>query len=274
MRCLYKSQGADMMLDTTKAMTVYEFAALVLSIIAILVQVIQWVYNKWFLKGRLKVFSFGPLHVFNNLSGSYVQMGMSFEAVAMPIVIREIKISITRLSDNKELEETWSSFISPVVQRAQNSIVQANETAHPIMILNNQLISVQIEFAGVVNKNVGDLNEIVGKFLRKNIEGLKIDATQSYDSCLERISQKEEFKKCKKILDSNYFWTAGKYEIDLRVDHDNNRLKQCKYLFEISKSDEEKLRENSSLLLLNGLKEKYGLVSIVNTLHLGYCFRV
>ena len=132
-------------------MTSYEIVAICLSSIAILIPIVQWGWKKWVQKPILNYHPNGTARLLFNQSGSYLQIDGVYEAVNKPISVKNISVCVKRQRDNETLNLTWSTFISPVVQRVAGNAVQTNETAHPFRIEANSIMCAFTEFADAFN---------------------------------------------------------------------------------------------------------------------------
>ena len=111
--------------------TIYELFALILSIIAILIPIIQWAWKKWVIKPVLYHLPTGRAYLFINRSGSYIQIEGVFEAKNKPISVKNVALKVLRVKDDKVLNLRWSTFTSPMSQRMGGNYSSITETAHP-----------------------------------------------------------------------------------------------------------------------------------------------
>ena len=140
-------KGGPFMSINFSEITIYELFALILSIIAILIPIIQWAWKKWVIKPVLYHLPTGRAYLFINRSGSYIQIEGVFEAKNKPISVKNVALKVLRVKDDKVLNLRWSTFTSPMSQRMGGNYSSITETAHPIRIDGNSMICAFIEFA-------------------------------------------------------------------------------------------------------------------------------
>lgn len=121
-----------MKFDFSIPMTSYEMLAVVLSIIAILIPIIQMVWKKWIIQEKLNFLSTGTAFLYFNQSGSYLRIDGVYESVHKPVSIKQIAVKVTRQKDDRKLNLQWSSFISPVNQKMMGNYVQTYGICTPI----------------------------------------------------------------------------------------------------------------------------------------------
>lgn len=70
-------------------MTKYEGVSVVLSIIAIIIPIVQWLWKKLVQKPKVKYYPNGKAMLFFNHSGSYVRIDGVLEAINQPVSIKK-----------------------------------------------------------------------------------------------------------------------------------------------------------------------------------------
>ena len=132
-------------------MSRYEFISIVISVIAILIPIIQWIWNKFIKRPVLNNYYNSPAYLYFNQSGAYLRIDCAFEAQNKPISIRKIDLSIKRRSDKQSLNFSWSTFISPTTQSFIGAFTQTTEKAHPFRIDSDNIMCACIEFSDEYN---------------------------------------------------------------------------------------------------------------------------
>ena len=79
-----------MKFDFSVPMTIYEFLAIVLSAIAILIPIFQAIWKKWIIKEKLNFLPTGRIALFFNQSGSYIRVDGVYEAENKTISVKNI----------------------------------------------------------------------------------------------------------------------------------------------------------------------------------------
>lgn len=234
--------------------TIYEVFALILSAIAILIPIIQWVYRKWIVKPQLIHYPNGSAILFFNQSGSYLRIDGVFEALRKPVSIKNVNLHVARQIDSRTLNLTWSSFISPVSQKIIGNSLQTNETAHAIRIAEDSMMCAFIEFA--------DEYDSFGKTFLSTTKELFAKTSdflirfQNYPDALKAYQALPEYQTAKTRIEKEYFWEVGKYDISLEASYQNKK-KVFSYEFALSAEDCNKLTENVDEMLISSLKSAY-----------------
>ena len=115
-------------------MTKYEVSALVLSVVAIVIPIVQWIWRTWIIKPDLRFYPTGRAYLFINRSGSYMRIDGVYEALRKPISIKSASVLVKRKKDGAALDLQWSSFLNPANQQIMGAIASASEIAHPFRI--------------------------------------------------------------------------------------------------------------------------------------------
>ena len=148
-----------MVVDFSK-ITVYEVIALIMSFIAIIVPFVKWAWQKWFVKPVLNHLPTGKVYPFFNKLGSYLKIESVYEARNKPIVVKNISLRMTRLRDEKKLNEKWSNFFSPMTQSFKGGLSYSAEGAHPFRIEIDSLTTAFTEFEDSHNTLHRSLSEL------------------------------------------------------------------------------------------------------------------
>lgn len=243
-----------MIIDFSK-ITIYELLALILSGFAILIPIIQWAWEKWVVKPILVHLPTGRIMLFFNQSGSYIRIDGTYEAKRKPISVKKIAAVVKHQKDERKLNLTWSSFISPINQNMVGNYLQTTESAHPFRIESNSIQCAFTEF--------GDSFDSFGKTFRSNTAVLfsKIseikDTCEDYASAVKIYKNDPEYIAAKDILSREFFWEIGKYDIDIEVVF-GKQNKCFSYTFSVGEYEIEMLKNNIEESLVSPLKNAYG----------------
>ncbi len=245
-----------MKIDYSKAMSIYELVALILSVVAIFIPLIQLAWSKWIVKPVLKHISTGRASLFCNRSGSYLSVEGVFEAVNKPITVKKVSIKIIRNVDEKKLNLNWSTFISPVSQNISGNYSSITETAHPFRVEQDSVTCAFIEFSDMYNSSERSISPKLSKLyeIYKNFDCSEV----SYIDALEKIKSKPEYNEAKQVLEKALFWEIGEYKAIISAEH-NEKITYFQYSFNVSEYDKEILLSNISEVLIIPLKNKYGI---------------
>lgn len=244
-----------MNIDFSTPMTFYELVAIILAAVAIIIPIAQAVWKKWFITAKLSFLPTGRALLFFNQSGSYIRIDGVYESERKPISIKKIKIKVTRQRDERKLNLAWSSFISPVNQSVVGNYLQTTESAHPLRIEADGIICAFTEF--------GDAFDSFGKKFRATTENLFkqiIDIKNSNPNYVEAVTfykSTSEYEHAKDVLNKEFFWEIGKYDIDIEVNY-NKKIKHFYYTISVGEYEHSLLMNNIDEALLSPLKSNYG----------------
>ena len=113
--------------DFAVPMTFYEFVAIILAAIAIIIPIVQAIWKKWIVRAKLKYYPTGRAYLYCNKSGSYISIEGVFEALRKPITVKKVAVSIERVKDSRKLNLQWSVFNSPVNQSIAGNFASSSE---------------------------------------------------------------------------------------------------------------------------------------------------
>lgn len=235
-------------------MTKYETWAIILSVVAILIPIIQWIWNKWIVRPVLKFYPTGRAYLFVNKSGSYIRVEGVYEALKKSISIKNISLKAVRKKDDATLNLRWSTFLNPANQQILGAVASVSEIAHPFRIDADNVVCAFTEFSdfyGASEKTLQpSFDAIINDLNQWNFEGKTYsDALKEYCELESYINAKEAFKK-------EFFWTVGKYSIILFVEYGNNK-KEFRYNFDVTKENYLDLVHNMDEVLLVYIKNLY-----------------
>ena len=235
-------------------MTPYEIVAICLSSIAILIPFIQWAWKKWICKAKLNYYPTGQAYLYFNHSGSYLRIDGVYEALKKPIALKNVDLHIRRQKDDQKLNLTWSSFISPVSQTIAGNFSQITEYAHPFRIEADSIACAFIEFGDQFNSS--------GKIIAKQLEILaqkikpSIESEKDYETVLKEYRALPEFATAKTVLEKEFYWEIGKYDVDMEVRHGKTAVHfYCQIV--VDEMQNTRLKQNIEESLISPIKDIY-----------------
>ena len=244
-----------MKIDFSAPMTYYELLAIILAAIAIIIPIVQAIWKKWIVAAKLSFLPTGRAFLFFNQSGSYIRIDGVYESERKPVSIQKIKVKITRQRDERKLNLSWSSFISPVNQNLIGNYLHTTEAAHPLRIDKDSIICAFIEF--------GDTFDSFGKTFRtstsdlfRKITGIK-NSCQTYIEAVACYKSAPEYSLAKEIVNKEFFWEIGKYDIDIEVNY-NKKTAHFYHHISVGEYEHKLLLNNIDESLLSPLKSAYG----------------
>ena len=243
-----------MTIDFDTPMTFYELLAIILAAVAIIVPIVQVIWKKWIQRARLNYISNGKARLLFNQSGSYLQIDGVYEAINKPISVKKVSIQVNREKNNDKLNLTWSTFRSPIYQNIAGNALQTTETAHPFRIDADSIMCAFIEFADNFDSFGKTFNQET-KTLFESIAQIRKDYDE-YSEALSKYQSSEEYKRVRSIIEKDFFWNIGQYNIELTTFYKNKSVKYS-FTFSISESDYKKLISNIEESLVSPLKDKF-----------------
>ena len=235
-------------------MTKYEFLALIVSIVAILIPIIQWIWAKWIVKPKLKFYPTGRAYLFANRSGSYIRIEGVFEAINKPVSVKNISLKIIRKKDDVALNLRWSMFINPANQQILGAYTSATEIAHPFRIDSENVVCAFTEYTDFYGSSE--------KKLQPYIEALTDDlriinlSDKDYSNVLREYCALDSYKDAREALAKELFWDIGKYEVNMDVEYGKTN-KVFQLGFEVSNEKYMDLCFNIDEVLISILMKQY-----------------
>ena len=246
-----------MSLDFSKPITAYELIAIIISLIAIFIPIIKFLYNKYFKKLELDyVPQNNIITLFFNESGAYVQTGFSLYCKNKGVILRSIEAKIIRKRDNAELNLSWSTILSPTTQQIGNgAIISNNDTAGARMVSGDSVNLFMLEF---INKDTKATNELYSIHDKKMNILSPIDYTNiTYQDAIEKFKSTCEYNEYYKDVAEHFFWREDEYELQIITNYDNNKKYIKKYKFIIDEFNHQQLKENIENSLVCRIKNHY-----------------
>ena len=226
-------------------MTAYELLAIVISIVALAIPGIQWIWKNWICKANIEFLPSGQVTIYFNRSGSYLSFGGVYKAKNKSATVTSVSSSVIRKSDKAVLDLRWSSFSSPVFRKIAGTYETSFETAHPFMVKKDDLSPVFVEFEvkeqDVVGKELIQTYyktaEIVNRF-----PDISIAEAEKQLRCTSEYS--DSFTK----INDLFFWQPGKYQMTIRTEFDSQKETNI-FEFDLSDFESKQLRCNIDSLL-------------------------
>lgn len=242
-----------MKLDFKEPISGYEFLALVISIIALLVPLFVYLWKKFVQKAKLNYYPNGSIELFFNLSGTYVRFFGTLRAENKPVIVEKIKLKITRKKDNTERNLLWSSFISPYTQSLGNNFVFTSESIHAYFVDTKNVACAFLEFADPAQSVYKEYNNTVQQY---SSEIKEIISNNDYNTAIHLYEKTQCYKELGKILDKDFFWEIGKYSLELIFEYGNTSKKYF-YNFSIGEVEKKLMKNNMNETLLSPINEIY-----------------
>ena len=248
-------------------MTLYEKLALIMSAIAIVIPILQFLWKRFSQKPGLKYYPPGRAYLFCNLSGSYIRIEGVFEALRKPISIKKVNVKLCREKDEKKLKLDWSVFISPVNQNIVGNYASSSETAHPFRIEADSVMCAFTEFADLYNSAAKHIKPYIDT-LRNAIPKIGIEGSD-YTTALSLYKTLPEYISAKSELEKELFWEIGKYNATISAQY-GKTAKDFLFEFEINRSEYEMLIANIEEVLVSELKRLYNIPLSMKTVQVEF----
>ena len=240
--------------DFSVPMTSYEFIAIILSAVAIIIPIFQAIWKKWIVRAKLKYYPTGRAYLYCNKSGSYISIEGVFEALRKPITVKKVAVSIERVKDSRKLNLQWSVFNSPVNQSIAGNFASSSEIAHPFRIEADSVMCAFTEFADAYN-SAG--KKIVPAFDKLTQKMMQISSsTQDYNVVKQAIMNTPEYLEAKSALEKEYYWEIGKYNVVITAQY-SDKIVTFNHGFEVDKDEYDKLQANLEEVLISCVKSAY-----------------
>ena len=253
-----------MSINFEQPMTVYELIAIILSVFALVIPAIKWVYDKFFRRLKIDFLPSGMITLFYNKSGSYISLGGVYEAQNKSTTIKEISAKVVRKSDNATLSLMWSTFPSPVFRSIAGNYESSFETAHPFKVEADTLVPAFVEFANTVSNMDETTNNILQPVKNASLPILS-QANIALCTADSGVKALPEYNAAKLSLNDYFFWKKGTYEIILTTVHSKGSFDK-KYELQLSKEESAKMRENMDKLLVLHIAEHFRMTLPLNSL--------
>ena len=236
-------------------MTPYEIIATVLAVIALVQPWILAAWKKFFKPLKVSFIPSAKIKLYYNRSGAYIYLGGVIEAKNRPTVIKDISAKVIRQSDKAELAMDWSSFMVPVFQSVGGNSITTSEIARPFMIGANGLNPIFVEFANLDTQTVDRLAKVYGKLIleSKRIANINIPFEQAKDQ-LQAIPEYQPFRE--ELLE-NFYWKASDYQIELSINHNDNKTEVYRYRFSLTQDEVSEFKKNIDVSMLCELSLLY-----------------
>lgn len=249
-----------MKLDFNEPISGYEFLALLISIIALLVPLFVYLWRKFVQKAKLNYYPNGSIELFFNLSGSYVRFFGTLQAENKPVVVQKISLKIIRLKDNSERNLLWSSFISPYTQSLGNNFVLTSESIHAYFVDTKNVACAFLEFADPSQSVYKEYNNTLQEY---GSEINELVLNNDYKTAIELYEKTQCYKELGKILDKDFFWEIGKYSLEITFEYEKTS-KKCFYNFSIGELENRLMKNNMNETLHSPIKDYYKVMGSYN----------
>lgn len=243
-------------------MSIYEICALFLSIIAILIPIIQWIWKKCIVKPKLIFYPTGKAYLFSNRSGSYIRIEGVFEALNKPVSVKNVTLKIIRKKDDVVLNLRWSMFINPTNQHILGAYTSATEIAHPFRIDSENVVCAFAEYTDFY----GSAEKKLQPYIEAIVDDLtKIDLSdKDYPNALREYYALDSYKDAREVLTKELFWEIGKYEVKMDVEYGKTDT-VFQFGFEVSKETYMDLVFNIDEILLSFFKNQFNQPTTLKT---------
>ena len=244
-----------MKFDFSTPMTTYELIAMVISILALVLPIIRWIYDTYIKRLRIDFLPSGMITLFHNKSGSYLSFGGVYEAKNKSTTIKSMSAKVIRKADNATLPLTWSIFPSPVFRDVGGKYESSFETAHPFKVDADTLAPAFIEF-----RNAQHNMEEVSESLLLPVVNASSSVLYQQNATLPAVDQGvkalREYSHAKLALNDYFFWKPGEYEIILETSHSKGFFGKSFYIT-LTSEESAKLRENIDNMLVIHVAEHF-----------------
>lgn len=257
-----------MSFDFSTPISAYEFLAIVLAALALIIPIIKWLYNEKIRKVKVNFLPSGMITLYYNRSGSYISIGGVFEAKNKSATVKEISAKVVRNSDSATLALRWSSFPSPVVKNIAGNMETTFETAHPFKIEKDSLFPVFVEFQNA-NVNAEEKFSILAMPTLTVANCFASQVNADYISAVNQTKSTKEYHDASLALNDFLFWKCDSYRLVMTAKYEDSSMEK-EYVFSISEEESSKLRTNIDALLFEPISRRFVVFPQINTVRKDY----
>lgn len=237
-----------MPINFEQPMTTYELVAIILSVLALIIPALKWVYDKFIKRLRIDFLPSGMITLLHNRSGSYITLGGVYEAKNKSTTIKEISAKVIRRSDNATLSLLWSVFPSPVFRSVAGNYETTFETAHPFKVEADTLAPAFVEFSNTT-ANMAEISDGILYPVVNASTAILSTPTLTVPIADSAVRSLSEYNNAKLMLNEHFFWKADTYELVLTTVHSKGTFDK-RYEFHLSSDESGSLRSNIDNLLV------------------------
>lgn len=210
----------------------------------------------------MDILPFDKLILLFNESGSYLKIKFAINCLNQSIIVKNIKATVTKKSNNETNTFNWSFFESVqmnfITGTYNPNTIFSTQYATPVRYPEDTLNPLIVEFANTDNKTNSDLAET-----RKKKDIAIQEACSGETGAFDYSTFSEQFKQNSKYLDiysaymACFLWNEGEYDVKITVTYDNDKFYNKSFTFQITREDEEILKKNIEEVIFCRLKQSY-----------------
>lgn len=246
-----------MPINFEQPMTTYELIAIILSILALVIPALKWLYDKFLKRLEIDFLPSGMITLLHNRSGSYITLGGVYEAKNKSTTVKEISAKVIRKSDNATLSLLWSVFPSLVFRSVAGNYETTFETAHPFKVEADTLAPAFVEFSNTAS-NMTEVSDGILFPVVKASTAILSQANITVLAADTAVKSLPEYNTAKLALNDFFFWKADIYELVLTTVHSKGTFDK-KYVFQLLADESSSLRSNIDNLLVIHVANHFGL---------------
>lgn len=244
-----------MKFDFSQPITTYEFIAIILSTIALLIPILKFLYNKFICKARIELILFDNLKLFFNKSGPYCRVGIAINCLKQDSTISRFNMKIIREEDNATLKLGNCTFLPTITQSVSGNYLVSQETSHPFNVKKDGIIPIVMEFSLSNNEVVNELKMVFTDNINYVNRELK-DSTE-YEQIKKRLLANDKYIEGSKRLLEEFFWKKGNYKMVIYCNYNNSYCEKKVFNFNITTQESEKLKNNIQEAFLSDLNQNF-----------------
>ena len=241
-----------MPINFEQPMTTYELIAIILSILALVIPALKWLYDKFLKRLEIDFLPSGMITLLHNRSGSYITLGGVYEAKNKSTTVKEISAKV-----NATLSLLWSVFPSPVFRSVAGNYETTFETAHPFKVEADTLAPAFVEFSNTAS-NMTEVSDGILFPVVKASTAILSQANITVLAADTAVKSLPEYNTAKLALNDFFFWKADIYELVLTTVHSKGTFDK-KYVFQLLADESSSLRSNIDNLLVIHVANHFGL---------------
>jgi len=226
--------------------------AIVVSILALLMPLWQYLYQKFFRPLKIRIIPFNKTAFLFNESGSYIKMKFSIDCENQDMVISKIGVEVTshRKVKKEILLLNWN-FFEPVnfnwLGSNMSNSINTTAYARPIKVNKSSIEPFIIEFSSnsqdVINE-LSALSDERSNSLNNYIATLPNKDTVKIQEVIDGYKNTNEYSTTFNAYEKYLFWEAGDYSLKVIIEYGKDKQYTQTYKFSLDSQEAQKIKEN------------------------------
>lgn len=154
------------------------------------------------------------------------------------------------------MNREWSFFISPINQSMLGIVGRITEAAHPFRVEKDSIACAFIEYNDPLDTQGIKIRKVCSDLQEKILECVN---GCDYIEAVSKLKKKQEYLSAKNRLMDDFFWTPGKYSLDVSLEYDKGKEITFPFEFYVSEQNYNDLLMNIDESLITQMKLHYNM---------------